>query len=448
MAQRMTSPNAEGINVTSTAPTPNAADPIFISYRQSDGTDITAELAWLLRSSGIPVWRDRDDLPPGDTEARLRQAIADGISGGVLVTTPDLENSEVVKFVEAPCLLKLHQAHEAFALGIANAVESEPGKIDYRAPDRLLGQRPGTLSGVDQQGADRQGLRTLVQKLLWHRMAHHRARVTADAHTFSLSLQTRNTPQVYDRTGSQLDIRVRPSTHERLPSFEGLQDLRDVIGLLPDAVTRAGAQRVRLQGGAHLSVAFTIGAALPSSRLGYMEVIDQQGQKWTSDGEARLSPTPYVQIEAEGANERPTKTGRPAVMVYLDLLPQRSNAAFEWYIDENAQFITAWRHLTSTSSNLLDPSVAGALAAEAAAHLRTISNDNANAEIHLLLRCPFPLALLIGRLTNTLRFVLYEWDDSDPVTGDDYRARYVPTMRVRTSANASVIEEVLPVTSI
>jgi hypothetical protein len=58
-----------------------------------------------------------------------------------------------------------------------------------------------------------------------------------------LSLQTRNTPQVYDRIGSQLDIRIRPSEHERLPSPAGLHDLQDTIVLIPDAITRSGAQR-------------------------------------------------------------------------------------------------------------------------------------------------------------------------------------------------------------
>ncbi|MCT1386249.1 toll/interleukin-1 receptor domain-containing protein [Brachybacterium sp. p3-SID1565] len=82
--------------MTSDPAAPDPADPVFISYRQKDGTGVATELARLLRAAGIPVWRDRDDLPPGDTEARLKQAIAAGISGGVLVTTPDVVNSRVV----------------------------------------------------------------------------------------------------------------------------------------------------------------------------------------------------------------------------------------------------------------------------------------------------------------------------------------------------------------
>lgn len=421
----------------------DVADPIFISYRQKDGTKICVELAWLLRAGGIPVWRDKDDLPPGDTEERLRQAIKDGISGGVLITTPDLVNSDIVKRVEAPLLYSSHKAHESFALGIANAVEREPGKPNYSAPEQLLGMATGTLSGVDQQPTHRDGLRTLVQKMLWHRLANHRERVALNDHTFSLSLQTRNTAQVYDRTGSQLDIRMRPSEHERLPSRDGLIDLKDTIGLLPDAVTRTGAHRVRIHGGAHLSVAFAVGASLPSSRIGHMEVLDQQGNLWASNGEASISSSPQLQVSATESNSSASKVGRPAVAAYVDLLTQRSNTAFEKYIEENAKSLTSWIHLASKTGELLDPSAAGQIAAEVAAYIRALSNENGNAEVHLLLRCPFPLAVLIGRLTNTLRCVLYEWDDSEPATGTDFRPSYVAALRIRASALDGAIDDVV-----
>lgn len=429
--------------MTSISAALDPADPVFISYRQRDGTDVASELAWLLRTAGIPVWRDRDDLPPGDTEARLKQAIAAGISGGILVTTPDVVNSRVVKTLEAPHLLELHRDHEVFALGIANSVKTKNGGTDYEAPDRLLELRPGTLSGVDQQSAQRDGLLVLIRGLVWHRIASLRERIQATDQTFRLSLQTRNTPQVYDRTGDELDIRLMPSEHERLPSAEGLRDLKDTIALLPDAVTRSAAHRLRVRGGAHLSVAFAIGTALPSSRIGHMDVVDQEGAIWASEGEARFTDPPQVQIADEGHNPSAITAGRPSVAVYVDLRPQRSDTAFARYVEENAPSLVAWRHLTSTNDTLLDPSVAGLIAADAAAHIRALSNDNSNAEIHVLLRCPFPLALLVGRLTNTLRFVVYEWDDSDPIVGSDYRARYVPTLRVRASASAGSIQEVL-----
>jgi hypothetical protein len=72
-----------------------------------------------------------------------------------------------------------------------------------------------------------------------------------------------------------------------------------------------------------------------------------------------------------------------------------------------------------------------------------LSTENQNAEVHLLLRVPFPIAVLVGRLTNTIRAVLYEWDDSDPGTANDFRPRYVPAIGVRASAADGVITEIL-----
>lgn len=429
------------MSTSSTAFSP--VDPVFISYRQKDGTNITTELAWLLRATGVPVWRDRDDLPPGDTDARLRQAIDAGISSGVLVITDDVIASRVIKTVEAPRLLSLHKAHESFALCIVNAVRTPGNHIDYSAPDRVLELPPGTLNGVDQRRADRTGLLGLIKGLVWHRIASQRDAIEKASNTLQLSLQTRNIPQVYDRTGDDLDIRIRPSTHERLPSKEGLQDLKDTLGLLPDAATRAAASRIRVRGGAHLSVAFAVGAALPSTRIGQMEVLDNEGAVWASASTAQIFAQQLIGMVAEEASSSPTTAGRPSVAVYVDLLHHRSDAAFDRYLEQNALSLTAWRHLRPVTEGPLDPASAGAIAAQVADQLRSISNTNSNAEIHLLLRCPFPIALLIARLTNTLRFVLYEWDDSQPAGEPDHRPRYVPALRVRASAATGAIEEVL-----
>lgn len=417
-------------------------DPVFVSYRQSDGTPITSELAWLLRSAGVPVWRDRDDLPPGDTDERLRQAIDEGISGAVLVVTPEVRDSRAVRQIEAPRILALHSADPRFALGIVNDIERPPGHLDYEAPDRLLEVAPPVLRGVDQHASQRAGLLDTTRKLVFHRIASCREMIRSGDGALRLSLQTRNTPQVYDRTDSHLDIRVRPSRHERLPSREGLIDLRDTIGLLPDSATRADARKVVLTGGAHLSVALAIGAALPSSRVGRLDVLDQRGQAWMSGSEAELGQSRLLQVAFDHESQV-AGTGRAAVAVYLDLLTPQSNSAFERFQDEHPDRFARVIHLTLSFDGLINPTVAGALAAESAAAIRRASTENGNAEVHLLLRCPFPMAVLVGRLTNTLRLVAYEWDDSDDAFDTGGRARFVPSVRIRASAAAGVIEEVL-----
>ncbi|WP_104126705.1 SAVED domain-containing protein [Cryobacterium sp. Y57] len=420
----------------------NPSDPVFLSYRQCDGTLITTELAWILRAAGIPVWRDQDDLPPGDTIERLKQAIADGLSGAVLIVTEDVANSEVVKFTESPLLIELHKKDSAFALAIANDLLVND-QIDYAAPDRLLAKQAGTLKGVDQQTSNREGLLTLAKKLLWHRMALHRTLVATQGR-FSLSVQTRNMAQSLDRTGGQLDIRLRRSLHEKLPSPQGLRDLQDTLAFLPDAVVRAGAPSVQIRGGAHLSIAYSIGAALPSSRVGEIEIIDQRDESWKSTSESIQNGLALATRPAVVNPVKPPNTNRPRVAVYVDLLSQPSPAAFERFLEEHQSSFHAWVHIEPNSrETLLNPGQAGDLAASIMAQMRELSGAHSNAEVHLLLRCPFPIAVLLGRLSNTLTTVVYEWDDVFDDEAADFRPIYVPTLRIRPSGAAGAITEVL-----
>jgi hypothetical protein len=129
-----------------------ARGPVFISYRQSDGAATATRVAWLLRAAGVPVWQDESDLAPGYTEDRLNEALETGLSGAVLVVTPDIAVSPIVRNVELPAILDLHSNPES-VLAIANTVRTEAvegggdkrGKTDFTAPDRLLAKPRGTL---------------------------------------------------------------------------------------------------------------------------------------------------------------------------------------------------------------------------------------------------------------------------------------------------------------
>lgn len=418
-------------------------DPVFVSYRHSDGFEIATMLAWSLRAAGIPVWRDVDDLPPGDTDARLEQAIDEGISGAVIVVTPDVAKSRVVREVEAPRLLRLHRDYPAFALAIVNAVTLPNGHIDYAAPDRVLDLAQPELVGVDQRSADGEGLQATTRQMLWHRIAAIRREMSGPEGELRVSIQTRNTPQVYDRTDADLDVRLRPSAHEKLPSAQGLKELGKALRLLPDAVTRAGVAAVRIEGGAHLSVALAVGAGIPSTRAGRMVVVDGRGSRWQSTSEAQLFEPPRLRVLREEVSDATPRTERPEVAVYVDLQLPRSDTAFDHFIEANGGRLVAWQHLTSTSTGLLDAEDGGNLAAEAAARVRDLSMSHANALIHLIYRGPFGVAVLIGRLTNSLRFIAYEWTDSDADDGTYLGPRYEAVGMVRASTPTGALEKVI-----
>ena len=83
--------------------------PVFVSYRTSDGSALATDTAWALRAAGVPVWHDQSDLPPGDTRNRLAEALGSGLSGAVLLVTPEIKHSEVVREIELPQLLQLSE---------------------------------------------------------------------------------------------------------------------------------------------------------------------------------------------------------------------------------------------------------------------------------------------------------------------------------------------------
>ena len=87
------------------------------------------------------------------------------------------------------------------------------------------------------------------------------------------------------------------------------------------------------------------------------------------------------------------------------------------------------------------PSQAAAIVGELAADIRSLASAHCTTDVHLLLRCPYPIALLLGRTLNTLTVHLYEWEDSpEGVSGPS--PRYVPSVVLRSGAGGSPIYSV------
>jgi hypothetical protein len=129
---------------------------------------------------------------------------------------------------------------------------------------------------------------------------------------------------------------------------------------------------------------------------------------------------------------------RGPVLVYADLLPQRSDAAFDDLVDGTD--FAGVLHLRPVADGLLDAAHAADLVGEVIAAIRALANEHRTTEVHALLRCPYPMALLIGRSLNTLTVHLYEWEDIDE--GDGSGPRYVPSIVLRSGAGGSPIDHV------
>jgi hypothetical protein len=409
--------------------------PVFVSYRQSDGSELAADLAWALRAAGVPVWHDHTDLPPGDTSQRLSEALSSGLSGAILVVTPDIALSDVVKSVELPALLDLAK-DPAFTFSIVSTLLRADAKLDFSAPDLLLQTPTGTLSAIEQLPVVTAAQRARVaQTQVRRRLEHLRPAIAERGGLLTLDLQTRVPPHaaLFD---ADLVVRLRPPADgQRRPHRQGLGDLRNFLGQLPQFVAIGGASVVQVRGGAHLSAACAVGAALPTTLMGTVDVIDTLGSSWTTGGQvARSSADPIVARAGQSiGNHDPGP-----VLAYVDLLPSRSDGAFNDLV-ASSSFAEAV-HLRPVDDGLLEPDTAPQVVGDIVALVRELAGAHATTEVHLLLRCPFPIALLIGRSLNTLTVHLYEWED-DPEPGSP-SPRYVPAMVLRSGAGGSPIDAV------
>ena len=327
--------------------------PVFVSYRQSDGKNIATELAWLLRAAGVPVWHDQTDLPPGDTEQRLDEALRSGLSGAVLLVTDELALSGVVRHVELPRLRELARDPD-FVLAIANNVRKPDGSLDYDAPDRLLGLPSGSLGSFKQYPAyDRGGLIDLVRALVGFRASRYAATNAGTAgRPLHISIQTRARPTPVLPGGPDLRVLVRPGASGRLPSVDGLRDLSDALLLLPDSFRGTGATEVRLTGGAHLSAAFAFGAALPATLVGSLTVEGTDGVPWAC---GTVSATSDGLVYRISHGRKPIKAaGKPRdVIAFVELLPDTSAAAYARFLEDHT-FADAWEYVRPAAAGRLD----------------------------------------------------------------------------------------------
>ncbi|MXV91100.1 MAG: toll/interleukin-1 receptor domain-containing protein [Acidimicrobiia bacterium] len=427
-------------------PTPSRAiaveprGPVFISYRHSDARALAESLAWALRAAGVPVWHDVTDLPPGDTDRRLGEALASGLSGAVVIVTPEIGQSQVIRDLELPRLLDLEQESN-FTLAVGSTVEAggSAGSLDYSAPDRLLGQPPGTLQRLNQRRVARVEERAeLANALARQRLARLRTEIENAGGVLVVDIQTR-VPPVATAQDGDLVLRLRPPVDgERRPHRGGLEDLHRFLGELPLLIATAGAHAVRVRGGAHLSVACAIGAALPTTLVGTVEVVDTAGHTWVLPGQA---PSPTGERLCEAVTPGGYNYGRGPVLAFIDLLPQQSDAAFDAMLRSGRPAFAGVLHLRPRTAGLLNPGDAEMLVGELNAEIRALANTHRTTEVHLLLRCPYSVAVLLGRTLNTLTINLYEWEDT-PDGDSGPNPRYVPSIVLRSGSGGSPIDRI------
>jgi hypothetical protein len=409
---------------------------VFVSYRTSDGAGIAAALAWALRATGVPVWLDVTDLPPGDTERRLQEALTSGLSGAVLLVTPDIGRSRVVREIEVPRLLDL-EPDPAFTFAIGSVIP-RPGSaggpavrsLDYAAPDVLLAQPTGSLGRLKQYPVfDDDGITALAHEIAAQRMAAVRVLGSPDV---LLDIHTRLDPRA-TTSEAALAVRTRPpSPGQRPPDPDIWPPFAAFLTDLPRLLSIAGAQRLHVRGRAHLTVAFALGAAVPTTSAWPVTVEDEKGRTWGES--ASRPPSRRITLREESEEGDPgTAIGAP-VAVYVDLVPHEPPGdAFAGHIAAHPGRYARVVRLHLARRQVIDPEHASTLVARLSQKVRACAGLASTHRVHLFLRTSFPVAVLLGRTLNTLEVTLYEWDNTGTTP------RYVETITVASGRGGGPI---------
>lgn len=394
------------------AESPHLVGPVFLCHRDSDGADLTREVAWVLRAHGVPVWVDEDDFPPGDTDKRMEEALTAGLSGAVIVVTPEIEKSKAVQGIELRRILELEETNPNFTLAIANSIQdpTDPLKPDYGAPDRLLREPTSErLAKITQYLTLLDAPETLERLASDIIRQQLRVRPLADDVTLIVDIESRQRGSARVAGEAHIISRLEgPDTGRRALPARSWRRLRPILTLLPDLAAEYQANNVLIRGGAHLSVGFAIGASLPITAPVQVRVEARNGDLWGVNSGA---PAPF--------NDDAQSTGRNGgpVAVYVNMTTRpEGGGAFDHFLADAGERFSGSLRLTATSPIEIAGDDGAATARSLVERTVEFAAEHQTQEIHLFLRVPFPLAVLLGRQFNTFTIHLYEWEDGVPST--------------------------------
>src|SRR5262249_48935427 len=150
-----------------------------------------------------------------------------------------------------------------------------------------------------------------------------------------------------------------------------------------------------------LSVAFALGAGLPTTTSWRMAVEASDRQRWddTTAGEVELQER-FEMLDGQDL---------PAA-VFVDLVPAPAPmATFDDHVSEHSY--PGILRISQALLGLLPPAAGAGTADAIGARIRRAAAACGTNRIDLFLRVPFPMAVLLGRRLNTIEVALYEWED-------------------------------------
>ena len=387
---------------------------VFISHRRSPARPAgNAEAALVrdaLRRAGLPTWRDLDDLTYEPTEDALVAAIKDPtLSGAILLITPEVATSSMVKRVEAVHIFRRHRAGDGFwVLPVLVG-------LDYGEADAVLGS-PAGFQDVGNWNVKRLGCTELE------------AADALDIANAAVKLRLA-TIRGMDPDG-QLSIGVfgrRPPgapsglTHDFSGEFHG-REVADGGYTVFEKALAAGASNVLVEfpsprlvgeGMAPLPLAALVGAVY-SPRAGFdlewsQFVEGRDRQRWSFDLVAAEIEMDTRVVMGNPSSEDLTL----AIGLSADIERATVEALRSLGVECRAYLHCAPESGSYSPGRVLTPEEGVGFVLSAINKVRDLREelDMARANLHLFLACPLAMAVLIGQKLNTFSDChLYEHD--------------------------------------
>ena len=406
---------------------------VFISYRRSParpaGNQEAAFVRDALRHVGVPTWRDLNDLAYEPTEEALVAAIKDpSLSGAILLISPEVATSPILRQVEALRIFRRYSAHDGFwILPVLIG-------LDYAAADDALGSPAGfqnvgywnmhrimtdTLSWSEAQAIARLAVKARVRAL----------REVQSEQPLSIGVFARRPP------GAPCSL-----THDFSGNFNG----RKVVEGSYDTFQRAlleGASRILTtfrspqlvgQGMAPLPLGVLLGA-IYSPRAGFkldwsQFVEGQDHQRWSFD-----LPTSELPMDCRVTKGDPSSEDMVlAIGLSANIEHAVAESVNHLAVEPRAQIHCAAESGSYSPGRVLSPEQGVSFVLSAIQKVRDVREDLGmmRSNLHLFLACPLAMAVLIGEKLNTFSTChLYEHDPNA-------RPSYVPVHRFQPSSLA------------
>lgn len=391
--------------------------PVFLSYKR----DRAAEAGLLvdaLRDHGVPTWQDVSDLPSDVTETALVDVLSDpATSGAVLLATPEVERSDVIRKIEVPRIFGRAARRDGFF-----AVPVAAGGLGYDDMRRVLGPGLGItdIAGFnvtrakadpfDEAFAVTVGRRALRERL----SAVHRVAAAGDP--LGLQVSTRSALPKIGGVALRADLTHRfQGRHVRAGAWD--QHILPAFAAIAAEVGRVAPGRaVEVSGFPALPAAVALGAAFSSlgpiraSWLQEQVKFGTAAERWSLEGADEDCGFETVLSPQSAANDD------------LALLVSATNdVEHDFTISSDRLALRAVVHVKPAAPRPprlhLGPAQARNLACRAVDAVRTaIGELSARGTIHLFLAVPAGVAFMIGQQLNTLgRVQTYEHDPADAV---------------------------------